>query len=131
MVSNENAAQAAIASLEFNLDGYEIKAKTSKASVYDSLYAAIPAMEVGKLYQLTAEMGYNAERSAQLNKNNILFHLRKNKKLDGYEFGGLIVKKGEQELFILKVLKKPAETAPIPGNVNTGTAPVIPGEEQE
>lgn len=132
MVSTESAAQAAIAGLEFDLTGYEIKARTSKGSIYDELYKAVPNMEVGKLYQLTEAMGNIPTRTPQLNKNNILHHLKKNASLKGYEFGGLIVsKEGVEPMFVLKLLKKPAETAAIPENLQKEGDAVVPGAQTE
>lgn len=130
MQSTEAAAQAAISSLEFSLDGFSIVSSGKKTAKYDPLYDLVPKMQVGKLYRVTTELGYNTERSAKHNKTNILSCLGKNEALKGYQFAGIVATNGTEEVFVIKLLKRPAETAPIPVNLEKeGGISELPTEE--
>ena len=130
MTSTENDFQK---SLEIDMSEFEIVSSgrnTKSSTLYAALYKFIPSMEVGKLYKATEEIGYNAERTAKLNSNNILFHIKKNESLKGYTVISVTLKSKEGvEILALKCLKKPAELVAIPANLQKEEVPTEDTDE--
>lgn len=139
MQSNEAAALAA---MKLDLNDFEpiMVTESKRKSTYQPLFDFIPQMEVGQIYAVTGsingkeiELGWNKERTFKHNCTNILSCVGKNEKLNGYKIMFVeITKKGTAEKIVgVKLLKKPAETAPIPANLVKNDEVKDPTTEQD
>lgn len=105
MTNSEATFQA---SLEVNLAEFEIAQKvgSSKVSKFQPFYDFLPKMEIGKVYHVTEEIGWDPTKDFDKHCSNLLYNARKNCK--GYSLTGIVlISKTGVKSFAVKCNGKP------------------------
>ena len=85
----------------FNLNDFDLSAKSGRSSSYQGLYNALKALKVGEFVVVTNENGYNDERTYKHNKTNILSCIGKCAELEGFKFKAFPPKDENAKMMVL------------------------------